>query len=438
MHMGLSSHWFWSLAALVPVAPVRGGHDDSLRELASPIRTIEPADDDFEDLLPLIEAIGDARVVVLGEATHSEGTTSAAKARVARFLHAKMGFGVLAWESGFLQTEGMNARLRDPEVPLSVAKSYLIAGGWASEVSVDPLFAYARSSWKTSHPLRMTAFDTGRPHRAVGVFRETLESFFERAPELAWAPEEWAVADRLTRRAFGFMSSEVPDPLESAEERGLLEELLSEIRAEREQLLRTVSPRELNFVTRAVEHALTTDRIKPLRGLEWNTERDRAMADTLVWLLEEAYPGEKIMVWAATSHFIRNATSIENAEDSSLYTVPFQAGNHLEPLLGPDLYTLAFTAYGGTLGDVFPEGSTMQSRVIPMDPAPPGSFEARAHDLSMPYAFVDLRSAPRDHWLRGEFRSVALGRWVNEAPWSSVVDGFFFIDEAEPVAYMPR
>jgi hypothetical protein len=67
--------------------------------------------------------------------------------------------------------------------------------------------------------------------------------------------------------------------------------------------------------------------------------------------------------------------------------------------------------------------------------APSGSFEEVAHQLDQPYLFVDLRSAPPRHWLRGEFVSVSLGCAINTAPWSRVLDAFFFIDKAEPNRY---
>jgi erythromycin esterase-like protein len=65
-----------------------------------PFRSIDPADDDFSDLMPLVSSIGKARVVLLGEQSHWDGATFQVKVRLIRFLHTMMGFDVLAWESG--------------------------------------------------------------------------------------------------------------------------------------------------------------------------------------------------------------------------------------------------------------------------------------------------------------------------------------------------
>lgn len=66
-----------------------------------PVRSISAHDTDYTDLAPLAEAIGQKRIVMLGELYHGDATAFQAKARLIRFLHEKMGFGVLAWESDF-------------------------------------------------------------------------------------------------------------------------------------------------------------------------------------------------------------------------------------------------------------------------------------------------------------------------------------------------
>ncbi|HEX5720591.1 MAG TPA: hydrolase, partial [Thermoanaerobaculia bacterium] len=91
------------LALLLMSFPALGQDPEQVRWLAGhtvAVRSVDPADEDFSDLMPLVQVLGKARVVQLGEATHGDGATFLAKGRLIRFLHQVMGFDVLAWESG--------------------------------------------------------------------------------------------------------------------------------------------------------------------------------------------------------------------------------------------------------------------------------------------------------------------------------------------------
>ncbi len=70
------------------------------------------SDGSARDLERLIAAIGDARIVMLGEPSHGAGAAFAAKARLVRLLHERLGFDVLVWESGLIDLECTEAGLR--------------------------------------------------------------------------------------------------------------------------------------------------------------------------------------------------------------------------------------------------------------------------------------------------------------------------------------
>ncbi|RZK27954.1 MAG: hypothetical protein EOO63_12295, partial [Hymenobacter sp.] len=57
-----------------------------------PVATVETTADDYADLAAVGQAIGEARVVMLGEQDHGDGTTFQAKTRLVKYLHEHKGF----------------------------------------------------------------------------------------------------------------------------------------------------------------------------------------------------------------------------------------------------------------------------------------------------------------------------------------------------------
>ncbi|HET6263158.1 MAG TPA: erythromycin esterase family protein, partial [Chloroflexia bacterium] len=121
----------------VPAASVPAEAAGWLREHAVPLRTAEPSDD-YSDLLPLKELIGDARIVALGEATHGSREFFTMKHRILRFLVQEMGFTVLAFEDGW------------PEA-LSVDE-YVLGGPGSPEDAVRDLLYWP---WETREVVEM-------------------------------------------------------------------------------------------------------------------------------------------------------------------------------------------------------------------------------------------------------------------------------------------
>lgn len=99
----------------MPASTPRNPFADLLRAHAVPLTHLDPAAP-LDDLEPLRDIIGYARVVALGENSHFITEFSLLRRRILRFLAERCGFTVLAFEYGFSEgfpsTPGPRARGR--------------------------------------------------------------------------------------------------------------------------------------------------------------------------------------------------------------------------------------------------------------------------------------------------------------------------------------
>src|SRR5689334_16332420 len=68
----------------------------------APISFIDPDSTDYSDLEIIGDAIGEARIVMIGEQDHNDGPGYFAKIRLIKYLHEKKGFNVVAFEGDFI------------------------------------------------------------------------------------------------------------------------------------------------------------------------------------------------------------------------------------------------------------------------------------------------------------------------------------------------
>jgi erythromycin esterase len=97
-------------------------------------------------------------VVQLGEPSHGAGGSFAAKVRLIEFLHQRMGFDVVAWESGLYDVHLTQAALRAGDDAMAAAQAEILVV-WSASEEIRALFEYARASQSTARPLEMAGFD---------------------------------------------------------------------------------------------------------------------------------------------------------------------------------------------------------------------------------------------------------------------------------------
>ncbi|HEY6138656.1 MAG TPA: erythromycin esterase family protein [Thermoanaerobaculia bacterium] len=416
-----------ALAALLLMTAQDDARVASLRDRAVSIRSIDPADDDFRDLEPLRKSLKGVRVVMLGEQDHGDGTTFLAKTRMIRFLHERMGFDVLAFESGLYDCAKVWERLQAGE-PAQTAVPRGVFAIWTRSREVQPLIDYIGAQMKTKHPLEIAGVDSQLTGSASEEF---LAGDLAKAlgPELAHGPE-W---DRVAR-VIGLLASSAwelqKEPVPPAEEQAAFartietwrsrvdsafwKQFLESLRAYAEQEWRTNYP---DFAGNVEVYAM----------------RDRQMGDNLVWLAREKYPKRKIIVWAATAHNARNLAGIDpgKAKHPKLYTTKTASGDAVwRPMgdvahraLGKELYSVGFISHEGE----WARYPAKEAQPVPVPSA--GSLEDLFARAGFTTAFLDFRRAPA--WLHETLLSQMFGHTEMRADWSNVVDGVVFLRKME-------
>ena len=350
-------------------APAREGLVAHLRELCLPLGG--PA-----DLDPLVERLGAARLVLLGEASHGTAEYYALRARISRRLIEEHGFSLIAVEGDWPDCQRVDAWIKHHGMPHHRARELLACfGRWPSWMWANREVA-ALIEWLRAH-------NDGRlPERRVGFHGldvyslwESLQAIFEYLRNhdpgalpaalramLCFEPygedvHEYARATRL-----------VPETCEAE-----VVNLLAELR--RRRLPPAVAgdawfEAEQNALV--LQHAEAYYRAMVNGGPDsWNL-RDRHMHETLERLVHRLRPGAKAIVWAHNTH-VGDARATDMAADGM-----FNLGQLVrESWPAKDVAAVGFGSYRGTV--IAGRAWDDPAEVMRVPPARHGSWEELLH-----------------------------------------------------------
>ncbi len=405
----------------------------SLQAQAIEIRSIDPADDNFSDLMPLAVKIGSARIVQLGESTHGDGATFMAKTRLIKFLHQVMGFDVVAWESNIYECALADSALRNTRSDASEAASIGVYGVWSSAHELRSLFEYIRASKTGARPINLIGIDC----QSTPQLADALFAYFERTlPGTADSNDRASLRDFLEA---AFQGNYAPSPKQRKSIRAILKRLM--VAASDEHPRR--DKHEAQLIVRTLRNVLEFEQMFSAQAAIPQTAnppkediRDVAMGRNLAWLANKYYPDRKIIVWAANFHVNEDPGALEpvNWTRTSMSGYVTE-GKQAAQLLGEQLYTIGFTAYSGSHARI--NRRSYQPIHIPVPAA--GTFEDVCHQTGRRFLFVDLKNLPQGHWVR-EPQLIAhpIGYGPMAGEWSKAFDALFFIDEMTPATPLQR
>lgn len=422
------------LAALAVTLTLLSTVDDSpaaawLKTHAVPIRTTDIDATDDADLAPLKAAIGDARIVQIGEPSHGDGTGFLLRGRILKYLHRELGFDVIAFESGTFDCTVMMDKLRS-DMPLDEALSYGVFSIWGASDQCRPFFAYARSTLATDRPLELAGLDLQFSGRGGEDFGASVKAFFD-GPAVGTVDDATRKGvDKAIERLFEPPYMPAPEQLER--DQAAIAAAVAQLRAKQDEITKRVDARAFELFVRCLGNLSLQSEFRLL--MQTNNDpiqtanlRDRRMGENLVWFANERYAGKKIVVWSANGHCAHDVKRVDTHTSATNAAQRVSMGDVAHEALGDAMYTVLMTARSGSFAMV-------NQPAVKLDDAPVGSLEAAIGELGYAFAFVDLRASRADDaaWSNTSFVARPFAYAPREARWSTMADAFLFVDRMEP------
>jgi len=347
-----------------------------------PFETIETA-----DLSPLFERIGDARVVLLGEATHGTSEFYRLRARITRELIEHRGFTIVAAEADWPDAARIDHYVRHLAHP---------APDWIA------FTRFPTWMWR-NHEMRELVDWMRERNRTVpigeraGFYGLDLYSLHTSiAAVLAYLDEIDPETAALARHRYGCLTPWESDPAtygyaaltdryRSCE--GEVVEMLRDLLDRRFDLVAADGERYLDALqnARLVARAETYYRLMYYGGPEaWNL-RDTHMFEALQHVLAARGPGSRAVVWAHNSH-LGDASATEMGARGEL-----NVGQLCRRHLGNAVYAIGFGTDHGTVAAASQWGADMEIKQV--RPSHARSYERICHDTGSPSFLLPLRSA---------------------------------------------
>jgi erythromycin esterase len=339
------------------------------------LTSLDPAAS-LDDLEPLLDVFGSARVIGIGESSHFVSEYYRLRHRLLRLLAQRGGFTVFALESGFSEGLAVDAWLRGgPGDPQDLGRDAVTYRMGRCPEFVDFL------EWMRPAGVRFCGLDIPGGTGSLLPALDHLAGFLRRVdPDALGALERASVtaekyASEHTLLAYGAYAA-----LDSTE-RDELTALLAELAARFDALEPEYSADPMYPVVRH-ELRLAVLGDQALRSYAGRiggqithpkvSARDRGLAETVFWLLDRYGPDAKIVLGAANSHLQRTPVVTPEFALSG-------AGHQLAHRLGDEYLSVAVTATAGqTTGRrADPEAAGgVAVFAADLEPPVPGSVEA--------------------------------------------------------------
>jgi protein-L-isoaspartate(D-aspartate) O-methyltransferase len=336
----------------------------------------------------LLNRIGDARVVLLGEATHGTSEFYRMRERITRALIEKKGFRFVAIEGDWPDAARVDHYVRHMDYPPSEWTAFARFPTWMwRNAEVRAFVDWLRSVNAGRKPEQRTAFHGLDLYSLYDSLRAVLKYLDDVDPETA----------RVARERYGCLTPWQSDPAtyghaaltgQYSSCEPAVTAVLTDLMKQRNAYAERDGERFLDAMQNA---KLVTNAERYYRIMyygsraSWNL-RDTHMFETLMTLLNFYGPETRAVVWAHNSHVgDASATEMSSRGEHNL-------GQLCRREFGPDSYIIGFGTHEGRVAAASDWDGRMEIKDIV--PSLAASYERVCHDAAVPSFMLPLRGAP--------------------------------------------
>jgi protein-L-isoaspartate(D-aspartate) O-methyltransferase len=344
------------------------------------------------NLTALLERIGDARVVLLGEATHGTAEFYDMRARISRELIQHKGFRFIAVEADWPDAAQIDHFIRgtrlDPteEATFSRFPTWM----WANTQVLE------LTKWLRDYNRRFSSVD-----EAVGFYGLDLYSLYASIDAVIhYLDEVDEDAAAIARRRYGCLTPWQKDPATygamalSSKHHSSEHEVVAMLNAMMDKRLAYAAQDGRRFLdavsnARLVKNAEQYYRIMYQGSVKsWNL-RDQHMFDSLKHLLDFHGKDSKAIVWAHNSH-LGNAAATEMGARGEI-NVGYLCRQHF----AQRAFLIGFGTHHGTVAAASDWGAPMEIKTV--RPSHPGSYERLCHDAGLNAFLLPLKDGQQPY-----------------------------------------
>lgn len=316
---------------------------ENLYKSSKPIKSFNPQETNYDDLEEVGKAIGDKKIVFLGEPSHGDGGAIQMKTRLVKYLHERKGFDVLLFEADFFSIMFGMSSLKDTAQIKFRAKENIYTC-WSESTVSQELWNYYNKQLFTKSSISLGGIDCRHSGDfAKNNYVKELTSILSR--------HKYNTDNNSFKHFLRDVNYILKNEFNSKKDSVDSDNFNSELKKIKEFFEFAVSDAQRNL------WLIEINNIAGCFDLLINGKsRDAVMAQNLILLLKYIYPEKKVIVWSHNNHNSLDVNTFASANpefakwwyENDTYKTFTYLGTEIFKRYSSQVYSLAITSGTGS------------------------------------------------------------------------------------------